>query len=101
MGKLSWLTKEEFRFFKWKDEHFFKKCEIRHLVSLRRRIASSLHGLAVVKLGYQPNGYPVGKIIDINKEEAIVHFLKAYEYDSTLPKFTAFRKEVDFFGRIG
>jgi hypothetical protein len=85
------LTKEEFEFFKYKEKKFFKKFDLQNKVSLRRRIAVSLHSLAVAKLGYHRNDFETKK--GINKKEAIGHFLKMYEYWPETPEFALFRKE--------
>jgi len=81
------LTKEEFEFFKKKDKEFFRRFNIQR--SLRKKIASALHTLAVAKLvgGYQG-------IDEVNKEEAVEHHIKACFYDPTIAfRFPTFRKE--------
>jgi len=83
------LTKEEFEFFKKKDEEFFKRYNL--VRSLRKKIASALQTLAVAKLvgGYQG-------INEVNREEAVKHHIKACFYDpGTAFRFPTFRKEAD------
>ena len=79
------LTKEEFEFFRIKDESLFKRYSVNW--TLRRKIASSLQELAVKKLlGF--GGF------DKNKKGAIKHHLKACKYDRSIINHSSFREYI-------
>jgi len=78
------LTKEEFIFFKKRDKDFFKRFNLNR--SLKKKIASSLHLLAIAKM--------IGIYeFKVDKDKAIKHHLKACKYNPCLAcSRPAFRK---------
>lgn len=80
MNRLPCLTKREWDFFKQEEKDFFKKYNLQYKISLRRRIAMALCGIAAARTVGNYKGIKI-----INKPAAIKHYLKAciYHLDST------------------
>jgi hypothetical protein len=85
MSKLPHLTKEEISSFKKMEVDFFRAYTLQDKIPLYRRVAISLHSLAVDKwINYK----------DHRKQEAIEHHLKACElYPLVAKDYPIFRKE--------
>lgn len=85
MPRLIHLTKEEIDSFKKMEADFFRVYTLQDKVPLYRRVAMSLHSLAVEKwVNYK----------HLKKQEAISHHLKACKfYPSTSKEALSFRKE--------